>query len=92
MSDDPTKANTSKYPRPKQIEDLSNDQVVAALLRLTMEISVVRDRLATCESLLREHGIFDANAIDQYEASPAEAAARTAERFALIEKLIGDLS
>ncbi len=92
MSDDPTKANTSKYQRPKQIEHLSHDQVVAALLRLTMEVSVVRDRLATCEALLREHGIFDATAIDQYKASPEEAGERTAERFALIEKIIGDLS
>ncbi len=92
MSDDPTQANTSKYARPDHVQNLSNDQIVAALLRLTMEISVVRDRLATCESLLHEHGIFDADAIDQYKASPGETADRTAARFALIEKLISDLS
>lgn len=92
MSDDPTKANTRKLPRPKQIEHLSNDQLVAVILRLTMEISVIRDRLTTCESLLHEHGVFDAEAVDNHQDTPEQTAARAAARMALIEKVIGDLS
>jgi hypothetical protein len=92
MSDDLTKPNTRKLPRPEQIEHLSNDKLVAVILRLAMEISVVRDRLATCESLLQAHGIFDADAVETYQTTPEETAQRTAARMSLIEKVIGDLS
>ncbi|MFK7887952.1 MAG: hypothetical protein AB8G16_13920 [Gammaproteobacteria bacterium] len=92
MSDDPTKPNTSKYQRPTQIEHLSHDQLVAALLRITMEVSVIRDRLSTCESLLHKHGIFDVDAIENYHIDADESAQRTAARMSLIEKVVGDLS
>ena len=43
-----------KLPRPRQIEELSPDQLVAVIWRLAMEICVLRDRLGTHEQLLAE--------------------------------------
>ena len=78
--------------RPRQIDELSPDQLVAALLRLTMEISVLRDRLATHEALLAEHGLLSAASIDAFEPKGEERESRMQARMALIDSVIGDLS
>ncbi len=77
--------------RPKQIAELSPDQVVAAILRLTMEISVLRDRLATHEALLTEHGLSP-ETIDAFEPTGAEKQRRMAARSGLIDSVMKDLS
>ena len=78
--------------RPTQITELSPDQLVAALLRLTMEISVLRDRLATHEQLLAEHGLLSAESIDAFQPKAEERQRRTAARVTLIESVLNDLS
>ena len=77
--------------RPRQIAELTPDQVVAAILRLTMEISVLRDRLATHEQLLADHGL-NAAAIDEFEPDAAEKTRRSAARMHLIDSVMKDLS
>jgi len=81
-----------KLPRPKQLESLSPDQVVAVVLRLAMEISVLRDRLGTYEELFEMHGIFPREDIESFTPSKNEAAARKGARTELIESIINDLS
>ncbi len=81
-----------KLARPNQLKALTQDQLVAALLRLTMEISVLRDRLRTQENLLVDNGVLGADAIDRYEPSAEESALRGESRAALIQQLINDLS
>lgn len=78
--------------RPRQIEELTPDQLVAALLRLTMEISVLRDRLATHERLLEAHGLLSPESVDQFQPKPEERERRAAGRTALIESILKDLS
>jgi hypothetical protein len=56
-----------------------------------MEVTVLRNRLATHEALLAERGLLDAAAIDAYRPDPAEQAARDAATRRLIEALAGDL-
>ncbi len=73
------------------IEAASLAQLVAVATRLAMEVTVLRDRLATHEALLAKHGLLDAAAIDAYRPEPAEQAARDAAMRRLIEALAGDL-
>jgi len=78
--------------RPRQITELNPDQLVAAILRLTMEISVLRDRLATHEQLLAEHGLLSPESIDEFAPNAEERQRRTAVRVSLIDSVLKDLS
>ena len=80
-----------KLARPEQLKTLTNDQLVAVILRLTMEISVLRDRLATHECLMEEKGLLASADIDSYSPDADEARARAASRTKLIEGVMRDL-
>lgn len=92
MADALPDAGPQPIPRPQQIEALSPDQLVAALLRLGMEISVLRDRLATQEALLEQQGVIKPEAIETYVPNAEEQSQRNATRTQLIERLLDDLS
>jgi len=81
-----------ELPRPAQLDALPPDQVVAVLLRLAMEVSVLRDRLRTHEQLLAEQQVLSPEAIDGYTPSKDESAARQNARNELIDSIIKDLS
>ena len=81
-----------KLPRPQQLEKLDPDQVVAVVLRLAMEVSVLRDRLRTHEHLLEKHGLLSEGDVDAYSPSKDETAKRNKARVELIENIINDLS
>ena len=81
-----------RLPRPRQIEDLGPDQLVAVIWRLAMEICVLRDRLSTHEELLCETGSLSRKAIESHTPSKDESAARQKARNELIENIINDLS
>jgi hypothetical protein len=81
-----------KLPRPHQLENLTPDQVVAVVLRLAMEVSVLRDRLGTYEELFEKHGVLSRDDIEGFKPSKSEAAARQKARTELIESIINDLS
>ncbi len=81
-----------RLPRPAQLEELSPDQVVAVVMRLAMEISVLRDRLRTHEQLLAEHEVLTPEEIESYTPSKEESAARREASTRLIESIIDDLS
>jgi hypothetical protein len=82
----------ARRPGPDQpIEPASLAQLVAVTTRLAMEVTVLRDRLATHEALLAKHGLLDAAAIDAYRPESAEQPVRDAATRRLIESLAGDL-
>ncbi|WP_446830133.1 hypothetical protein [Candidatus Foliamicus sp.] len=81
-----------KLPRPRQIDELSPDQLVAVIWRLAMEISVLRDRLGTHEQLLAEKNVLSRVDVEAYVPSADETAARLTARTELIENIINDLS
>ena len=81
-----------RLPRPDQLEELSPDQVLAVVMRLAMEISVLRDRLRTHEQLLAEHEVLTPEEIENYTPSKEESAARREASTRLIESIIDDLS
>ena len=86
------RARPEKLARPNQLTTLTQDQLVAALLRLAMEITVLRERLATHEDLLVEHGVLKAGQVDQFEPVGDGLAARKRAASELIDKLMTDLS
>ena len=81
-----------KLPRPRQIQDLNPDQLVAVIWRLAMEICVLRDRLGTHEALLAGQNVLSCDDIESYSPSQNETAARLKARTELIENIINDLS
>ncbi len=81
-----------KLARPRQIEDLNPDQLVAVIWRLAMEVCVLRDRLSTHEELLCETGALSQEAIEGHRPSKEQAAARMKGRAELIENIVNDLS
>jgi hypothetical protein len=80
-----------RLPRPRQIEELTPDQTVAALLRLAMEVSVLRDRLRTHEALLEKAGVLSRAEVEAFQPDPEESAERMQAGMRLVEKLLGDL-
>ena len=85
-------ARPHKLPRPRQIQELDPDQLVAAVWRLAMEICVLRDRLGTHEALLAGQNVLSREDIEAYSPSQDEAAARLKARTELIGNIISDLS
>lgn len=82
----------NKLKKPTQIDSLTPDQMVAAVLRLAMEVSVLRDQLKTQEQLLIQNNVINAQSINEFVPDKEDAAARGQERMRLIEGLIDDLS
>jgi hypothetical protein len=73
------------------LEPASIAQLVAVATRLAMEVTVLRERLATHEALLSKQGLLDAAAIDSFRPDAAQQAARDAVTKRLIESLAADL-
>ncbi len=88
---DKTQPDPIPLERPQQIESLAPDQMVAVILRLTMEISTLRERLATHEQLLQQAGVFSDEAIDDFQVDAEDKSRRQAERQRLIEGVVSDL-
>ncbi|MBL8644820.1 MAG: hypothetical protein JNK21_12860 [Rhodospirillaceae bacterium] len=74
------------------IDTVDMDRVVTALLRLAMEISVLRDRIDTHESLAAKTGAYTRGDVDTYRPSPEEDAARAERRKQLVARLTRDLA
>jgi hypothetical protein len=85
-------ARPHKLPRPRHIQELNSDQLVAVIWRLAMEICVLRDRLGTHEALLAGQNVLSREDIEAYAPSQNETAARLKARTELIENIINDLS
>ncbi len=81
-----------KIDRPTHLKSLSPDATVAAILRLCMEVSVLRDRLRTHEALLAEHGLLSPDAVDDYAVPAAESKLRNEANQTLIEQIVADLT
>ena len=78
--------------RHKFIDKVDMDRVVATLLRLTMEISVLRERLDAHEGLAKQHGVFGPADVDAYQPTPEEQDQRNERRSTLIARIVRDLT
>ena len=83
---------SSEWAVPAALEHLSVDQLVAVILRLAMEISVLRERLHTHELLLEQANLIAKRAVDEFAPDQGVAQHRAHARNALIEGILRDLS
>ena len=85
-------SDTSRNARDHFIEQVDMDAVIAALLRLTMEVSTLRDRLDAHESLAAKGEPYGQEDVDAYRPTPEEEQRRLANRQHLISRLVRDLT
>lgn len=85
-------SDRSRNARDQFIDNVDMDRVVAALLRLTMEVSTLRDRVATHESLAATGKPYSENDVDAYMPTTNEEQSRAGKRQRLISRLVRDLS
>ena len=69
-----------------------DEQVLAMIVSLTSEVAVLRARLDAAERLLVASGALAPGAVDGFDPAPDAAAARDAERQALIRKVFRPLT
>lgn len=78
--------------RPTFLKETPADGLVAAVMRLAMELSVLRDRLDVVERIAARHEPDLPALIDAFEPDAELEQARAARRRRLVELLIRDLS
>lgn len=69
-------------------KDPAVDQVMTFFIELMTEVSVLRDRLDTVETLLQERGILTREDVDGYRHDDVDEQRRTAARQALLERVM----
>lgn len=67
------------------------DHLLRAVVTLTMEVSVTRERVRTLEALLAESVGFDPAEAERFVPGEAEAAYRAQQRNKLIEEILGPM-
>ena len=77
--------------KPDFIPVSNMDKVVSVLMRLAMENSVLRDRLARQEDLLISSGVLSQSDFENFMPSQQFAAQSQAESFELIRSIVKDL-
>jgi hypothetical protein len=68
------------------------DRLGQALLTLTQELWVARDRIAVLEAALMEAGVLPADAIDTYQPGAELSQQLAADRTQLINNVLGTLA
>jgi len=72
-------AKTAKGKRPVYFEDSQVDKLLAIVMALTGEVSVLRERLDTLERLLETKGILSISEIEAYQ--PDDLVAKEREQW-----------
>ena len=87
MSDE----SSSDAAAPEALRHVPADQLIAVILRLAMEISVLRERLHSHELLLEQANLLAKGAVDNFQPDQDAAQQRSQARNALIEAILRDL-
>ncbi len=77
-----------KGQRPYYFDDPAIDQLHSALLAVTQELAVARERIDTLERLLEASGHLDRAGFDRYRPDETAARERTALRTTLVERVL----
>lgn len=77
---------------PDFLRALSTDRLVGAVLALTGEVYVLRDRLAGLEAELVERRVVPADAVERRKLTDAEREARAADLEAFTNRVLSELS
>jgi len=80
--------HVAKGPRPQFSENAEVDRVIAMVLALAQEVSVLREQLESVVSLAAARGVLSADEVAKYSPPPAEAAARAKWRDEFIDRVL----
>ena len=78
--------------QPQFFADPAVDKLLSMVTALTLEVSVLRERLDTHERLLAEKNLLSSDQVDAYDPPPAVEAARAKVRDALIARVYKTLT
>lgn len=78
--------------KPAFIANPNMDQVVDVVLRLAMEISVLRDRMDIYEQLAEDQGFGGTEKIEGFTADEALQTKQSERREKLVQRILHDLS
>lgn len=79
---------TAKGKRPVYLSDPTSEKILAMVMALAGEVSVMRDRMETMERLSEKSGGFSAEDIEQYVPSEEEKAAREKRRAEYLQRIL----
>ncbi len=82
----------SQRTKPAFITNPNMDQVVDVVLRLAMEISVLRDRMDIYEKLSEENGFGGTEKIEAFTADESLQTKQSERREKLVQRILHDLS
>jgi len=77
----------SKGKRPHFFEDASVDHLLAMVIELSAELSVVYEKVDVLQKFLIESGVVDAEKLKTFELSPGDLAEQDQWRTLFIERL-----
>ncbi|MFZ9871866.1 MAG: hypothetical protein ACO3GE_01005 [Steroidobacteraceae bacterium] len=76
---------------PDFLHDVPMDNAVGAIMALTAEVYLLRERLATLEAELADRKVLPTNAVEQRVDTPEQASARAADLAAYTERIMSEL-
>ena len=79
---------TAKGKRPIYFENPETDKLLAMVLALAEEVSVLRDRLDTVERLAQAKGLLSQAEIEAYQPDPQATVEREQQRSAYIARIL----
>ena len=77
----------AKGKKPVYLDERAVDNLAAAVVVLTQELSVVRDRLDTVERLIEQHGVFAQTEIEHFKPDAAADQDRSEHRQAYLARV-----
>lgn len=77
---------------PDFLRGLTMDNAVGALLALTAEVYLLRERLQSLESELTQRQVLPADAVENHQSSPQEATQRQADLAAFTHRVLSELT
>jgi hypothetical protein len=79
---------TAKGHRPSFFDDPVNDRMMAMMMALITEVSVLRDRVDTIEAIAEKKGVILAKEIENFIPDAARADARERSRQELLDRVL----
>ena len=76
---------------PDFLHDVPMDNAVGAIMALTAEVYLLRERLATLEAELASRQVLPADAVEKHVDTPEQASARAADLAAYTERVMSEL-
>ena len=78
----------AKDKKPRYLDDGSIDNLMAMIMTLTQEISVLRDRIDTFEQILEDKNVISEKEFDEFIPSDDLETARKNRRHQLLERVL----